>query len=166
MFRDSYVLCIYVMNIICTFPISVSWVWYISAVLLHLVYFCFDIVVMALFGDSIRRDSASLSGFTFHNHVQFFSCEVSLTCHLKYPYSCFSSHFCFLVIFILLMLMLSVLFLVPVSFFLRTFLMLSSSRIDASTLSSMPTSPLPPLFSGNFQSVYVILGVWSLMHHH
>ena len=28
-FRDSYVLCIYVMNISCTFCISVSWVWYI-----------------------------------------------------------------------------------------------------------------------------------------
>ena len=29
-FRDSYVLCIYLMNIRCTFHISVSWVWYIS----------------------------------------------------------------------------------------------------------------------------------------
>ena len=29
-FRDSYVLCIYVMNILCTFHISVSWVWYTS----------------------------------------------------------------------------------------------------------------------------------------
>ena len=28
MFRDSYVLCIYVMNILCTFHISVSWIWY------------------------------------------------------------------------------------------------------------------------------------------
>ena len=27
-FRDSYVLCIYVMNILSTFRISVSWVWY------------------------------------------------------------------------------------------------------------------------------------------
>ena len=27
-FQDSYVLCIYVMNILCTFHISVSWVWY------------------------------------------------------------------------------------------------------------------------------------------
>ena len=27
-FRDSYIVCIYVMNIICTFRISVSWVWY------------------------------------------------------------------------------------------------------------------------------------------
>ena len=29
-FRDSYVLCIYVMNILCTFHISVSWIWYIG----------------------------------------------------------------------------------------------------------------------------------------
>ena len=29
-FRDSYVLCIYVMNILCMFHISVSWVWYID----------------------------------------------------------------------------------------------------------------------------------------
>ena len=28
-FRDSYFLCIYVMNILCTFPISISWVCYI-----------------------------------------------------------------------------------------------------------------------------------------
>ena len=27
-FWDSYILCIYVMNILCTFHISVSWVWY------------------------------------------------------------------------------------------------------------------------------------------
>ena len=27
-FKDSYVLCVYVMNILCTFHISVSWVWY------------------------------------------------------------------------------------------------------------------------------------------
>ena len=27
-FRDSYGLCIYVLNILCTFHISVSWVWY------------------------------------------------------------------------------------------------------------------------------------------
>ena len=30
-FRDSYVICKYVMNILCTFHISVSWVWYTPA---------------------------------------------------------------------------------------------------------------------------------------
>ena len=48
---------------------------------------------------------------SFFSHVQISSCEMSLICGLKYSYSCFSSHFCFLLIFILLMLVLSVLFL-------------------------------------------------------
>ena len=30
-FRDSYVLFIYVMNILCTFHISISWVWYLPS---------------------------------------------------------------------------------------------------------------------------------------
>ena len=37
-FRDSYVLCIYVRNILCTFRISISWVWYIAS-MLHWVFF-------------------------------------------------------------------------------------------------------------------------------
>ena len=40
-FRDFYVLCIYIMNIICTFHMSVSWVWYIRtdifSLILHVV---------------------------------------------------------------------------------------------------------------------------------
>ena len=44
---------------------------------------------------------------------QVLSCEILLACHLKWPYSCFSTHFCFLIIFVLLMLELSVLFLPP-----------------------------------------------------
>ena len=31
-FQDSYVLCIYVMNCLCTFHISVLWVWYIQKI--------------------------------------------------------------------------------------------------------------------------------------
>ena len=30
MFPDSYVLCIYVMNILCTFHVAISWVWYMT----------------------------------------------------------------------------------------------------------------------------------------
>ena len=37
-FRDSYVLCIYVMNIICTFHISVSWVWYTIDIIVALTF--------------------------------------------------------------------------------------------------------------------------------
>ena len=82
--------------------------------LLCLVCFCFKIVLMALFFAAIRRDSVSLLRFPFLNHVQVFSCENLLVCRLKCPYSCFSSNFCFLVIFILLMFVFTVLLLVVV----------------------------------------------------
>ena len=51
----------------------------------------------------IRTDSVSLSllRFPFLSHVQVLTCEISLLCRLKYPYSCFSSHFYFLVILLL-----------------------------------------------------------------
>ena len=52
---------------------------------------------MALICAAIRRDSVSFLKFSFLNHIQLFSCEISLVCLLKYPYSCFSSYFCFLV---------------------------------------------------------------------
>ena len=67
----------------------------------------------------IKRHSVSLLRFLFCSPVQVFSCEISSICRLKYPNSCFSSHFFF------------------------KFLMYSSSlRIGASTLSSM----LPSFF--------------------
>ena len=46
-------------------------------------------------------------------HAQVFSREISFACRLKYPYNCFTSHFCFLVIVVLLILVL-VFFLVVV----------------------------------------------------
>ena len=66
-----------------------------SPFMLRLVYFCFKIVLMALFCAAIRRDSVFLLRFPFLNHIQVFSCEILLICHLKCLYSCFSSHFCF-----------------------------------------------------------------------
>ena len=39
-FRDSYVLCICVMNILCTFHISVSWVYYRCSYLVFSLVFC------------------------------------------------------------------------------------------------------------------------------
>ena len=50
--------------------------------------------------------------FPFLSHIHVFSCEMSLANCLKWPYSFFSSHFCFRDIFVLLMFVLSVLFLV------------------------------------------------------
>ena len=88
------------------------------------------LVLMVLFCAAIRRDSVSLLRFPFLSHVQVCSFEMSLVSHLKYLYSCFSSHFCFcfLVISVLLILMLSVLFLVAVIIFPLHFSMQSLSQ--------------------------------------
>ena len=51
--------------------------------------------------------------FPFLRHVQTFWCEILFVCRLKYPYSCFSSHFCFLVV-VRLIFVLSVLSLIAV----------------------------------------------------
>ena len=65
---------------------------------------------MALFCAVIRRDSVSFLRFPFLSHVQVISCDVSLVCRLKYPYSCVFYSFRFLFIFVLLGLVSSVLF--------------------------------------------------------
>ena len=64
------------------------------AILLHLIYSCFDLVLIALFWAASWRDLVSLQRFHFLSHVQVFSCEISLVCHLKRPYSYFFPHFC------------------------------------------------------------------------
>ena len=51
-------------------------------------------------------------GFSLLSHGQDSLRAISLVCRLKFPYICFSSHFCFLVMFVLLILELLVLFLV------------------------------------------------------
>ena len=119
-------------------PISVG---IASAILLRLIYSYFDIVLMALFYAAIRRDSVSLLRFLFLSHVQVFSREILLDCHLKYPYRSLSSHFCFLAIFLRLRLELSVLFLVT-----ALFVWCARYCVDVSTLSSMLASALLPSF--------------------
>ena len=79
---------------------------------LHLLFCCFDIVLMTLFSAAISRDSIFFLRLPFLNNFQVFFCEISLVCRLKCPWSCFSSHFCFLVIFVFLILVSSVLFMV------------------------------------------------------
>ena len=107
-------------------------------------------VLMALFCTAVRRDSVSLWKFPFLRHVQVLSWEMLFISRLKRPWSCFPSHFCFLVFVILLSIVLSVLFLMAVISPRSCFSMLSSSRcIDVSTLSSMLASPLPPSFLNN-----------------
>ena len=72
------------------------------------------LVLMALFCAAIRRYSVSLLKFPFLRHVLVLSCQMFLISRLKRPWSCFSSHFCFLVFVILLSIVLSVLFLMAV----------------------------------------------------
>ena len=71
---------------------------------LHLLFCCvlsilalIWLVPMALFCAAIRRVSVSLLKFPFLSHVQVLSCEMLFISRLKRPWSCFSSHFCFLV---------------------------------------------------------------------
>ena len=86
-----------------------------------LLLFCCVLSILALiwlalsaFCAAIRRLSVSLLKFPFLSHVQVLSCEMLFISRLNRPLSCFSSHFCFLVIVILLSIVLSVSFLVAV----------------------------------------------------
>ena len=121
---------------------------------LHLLFCCFLsilaliwLVLMALFCAANRRDSVSLLKFPFLSQVQVFWCEMLFISRLKCPWSCFSSHFYFLVIVILLSIVLSVSFLMAVISPPLCFSTLSSCHcIDMSRLSSMLANPLSPSF--------------------
>ena len=56
------------------------------------------LVLMALFSTAFRRYSISLIRFPFLSQVQVFRSEMLFIGRLKRPYSCFSSHFCFIVV--------------------------------------------------------------------
>ena len=77
--------------------------------------FFFFVFLFFFFHVSVRRDSVSLLRFPLLSHVQVFSSEILSVCRLKYPYSCFSSHFYFQVIVVLFTFILSALFLVAVN---------------------------------------------------
>ena len=85
-----------------------------------------------------------------------------LVCHMRCPYCCFSSHFCFLVIFVLLMFVLSVLFHVTAISLTLHFFMKSSSCIDVSTLSWMLESLLPLFYLGTYSMSLLFLGCKAL----
>ena len=117
---------------------------------------------MVLFWAAIRIDSVSLLNCPFRSHVQILLFETSLVYRLKYPYSCFSTHFCFLV-FVLLIIMLSVLFLISITSLSLLFFMYSSSPyIDALTLSLMLANPLPPSFLDTYNQSISSLGCEAL----
>ena len=88
---------------------------------LHLLFCCvwsipalICLVLMELFCAAIRRDSVSLLKFPFLSQVQVLLCEMLFISLLKHTYSCFSFHFCFLIIVIMLFIMLLVSFLMVV----------------------------------------------------
>ena len=92
----------------------------------------------------ISRDSVPLLRLPFLGNVQFFSCDISLVCCLKCPWSCFSYPFCFPVIVALFILLLLELFLV--GFISLSLFVLYSLRDLLWTVSSMLASPLLPSF--------------------
>ena len=110
----------------CTYSLHLPIMWLIVLSLLpHKTYICYffcilsifaltKFVLMTMFCAAIKKDSVSLLRFSFLSHVQVYSYEIFFVCCLKYPYSCLSSHFYFLVIVVLLILVLFVLFLVTV----------------------------------------------------
>ena len=98
-------------------------------------------VLIIFFHAAVWRDSVSLLRFPFLSHAQGYSYEILPIGSLKYPYSCFSSHFFFLVV-VQLMIMLFVLFLVLVVTLSLLLTLSSSPRMDASALSSTMASPI------------------------
>ena len=71
---------------------------------LQIIYTCYSVaiidfhfdIIMTLFCPTIKRDSVSLLKFPLLSHVKVISCTIFLIYCLKYPYRCFSTHFCFL----------------------------------------------------------------------
>ena len=113
------------------------------------------LVLIALSCAAIRRDSVSLLKFPFRSHVHVLSCEILFMSRLKRPWSCFPSHVCFLVIVILLFIVFLASFLVAVMSPPSCFRIYSLSRcMDASTLSSMLASPLPPSFLETYSVIF------------
>ena len=88
---------------------------------LHLLFCCvlsilafIWLVLMVLSCAAIWRDSVSLLRFPFLSQVHVFCCKMLVIRRLKRPESCFSSHFCFLVVVILSSIVLTVSFLMAV----------------------------------------------------
>ena len=91
-----------------------------SSILLHLIYYFFDIVLMALFCAAIRIQSVSLLRFLFLSHVQVFSYGLFVQVFSYGLFVVWNVHtvflpiFVFCLFFVLLMLVLSVFFLITV----------------------------------------------------
>ena len=107
---------------------------------------------MTLFCASIGIDPVCLLKFAFRCHVQFFSCEILPVYSLRYPFTCFSSHFWFLLVFLLIIMPFVVVLVAIISLSLPIFMKIWSPRIDATMLSSILSSSL--LYS--FRHTYIL----------
>ena len=85
--------------------------------------------IIGPYGIVLCRNEKRLSSFLFLRHVEVFLCVISLVCRLIYPYSNFSSYFCFFVIVVLLIFILFVLLLVAVINLSQSFMQSSNPRI-------------------------------------
>ena len=97
----------------------------------------------------------------FSFSLEVVSCAISAVCQLKYPYSCLSYHFCFLVfLFYLMLLILSLEAVINLSllFLVYSWSQNSSSQIVASTHFLILVSLPPPSFRDTF-SLSVIFRV-------
>ena len=110
------------------------------------------LVLMVLFWVAIKRESVSL----FLNHIHVFSCAISPVWYLKYPFNCFSFHFCllFFVVFLFVLVLLLLLLAIVISFSLQ-FLMYSSRRcVKTSTQSSVLVSLLSSYFPDKYSRLW------------
>ena len=112
-------------------------------------FFCWVLSVFAfnIIGPyGVFYDWVSLLMFLFLRHVQVISYATSLVCRVKYPYSCFSSHFCFLFpfFFSVILPLLSLVAVIRYSLFVLMYL--SKRCIDISLQFSIPINPFPLSF--------------------
>ena len=100
-----------------------------------------------LFYTFISRD------LVIFNHVQVFSCEISIVYRLQYLHNYFSSDFCFLIIVVPLIVVLFVFFLVTE---ISLLFVLSPNLCNVELiLSSMLVSPLPPSFLDTYSPSFI-----------
>ena len=119
---------------------------------------------MTLFCTVINRDFVSLLRFHLRSLVRVILCAISLFCHLKYPYTCFSSHFClqdFLVLFLFVLKLIPLILLLEfatINISLLFFVNSLNLWIIVSMQSSMLSSFLPLSFLDR-QNLSILLTV-------
>ena len=122
--------------------------------------FCCILCIFTFFWAAIWRDSISLLKCPFLSHVQVSLCEILLGCCMKYPYSCFSSYFCFLVIIFLLIMMLAMLVTIIRLSLFSFYVVINSLYWCIHAIFSTAESS-SSFLSRHILSIYVIFRMWS-----